>query len=329
MEYVLDTHSVVRNDYSRSAVIEILNAKRERENCQLASRPLNTPSRSIAISLNGETVYVVNDADVPTITAFDVSSGKLKAKKSFGKTGIIYFAPVKEGIVVTASNDTPKLWNCQLSKCIRGWSSLDKIAEIFPVTDEHVACVRERVEVSIINTSSGNIVSTISTESRECVACNSKFQVISSDGRSVQLSDGTSVLWEKEHLEFFYGNFSPDERFVVLENWPFITNVLVLSADTGNTLCSIKFDAIPFGCEFISDEEIVVTSTVGTGYGLQMFHVRTGDLLSVLQLESKPSCLAACPRKRLIAVGLDKSDPCFKLVQVKLPSDRDPMTNRR
>ena len=153
--------------------------------------------------------------------------------------------------------------------------------------------------------------------------------MISSDGRSVQLSDGTSVLWEKEHLEFFYGNFSPDERFVVLENWPFITNVLVLSADTGNTLCSIKFDAIPFGCEFISDEEIVVTSTVGTGYGLQMFHVRTGDLLSVLQLESKPSCLAACPRKRLIAVGLGKSDPCFKLVQVKLPCDRDPMTNRR
>ena len=329
VEYVLDTHSVVRNDYSRSAVIEILNAKKERENCQLASRPLNTPSRSIAISLNGETVYVVNDADVPTITAFDVSSGKLKAKKSFGKRGIIYFAPVKEGIVVTASNDTPKLWNCQLSKCIRGWSSLDKIAEIFPVTDEHIACVRERVEVSIINTSSGNIVSTISTESRECVACNSKFQVISSDGRSVQLSDGTSVLWEKEHLEFFYGNFSPDERFVVLENWPFITNVLVLSADTGNTLCSIKFDAIPFECEFISDEEIVVTSTVGTGYGLQMFHVRTGDLLSVLQLESKPSCLGACPRKRLIAVGLDKSDPCFKLVQVKLPCDRDPMTNRR
>lgn len=92
-------------------------------------------------------------------------------------------------------------------------------------------------------------------------------------------------------------------------------------------MCSINFDAIPFGCEFISEEEMVVTSTVGTGYGLQLFHVETGDLLSVLHLESKPSCLATRPHKRLVAVGLEKSDPCFKLVQVKLPRDRDDMKN--
>ena len=84
-EFVLDTLLVVRNDFSKSSVIEILNANKEREISQLASRPMNTSSTSIAISLNGETVYVVNDSDVPTITAFDVSSGKFKAKKSLGK----------------------------------------------------------------------------------------------------------------------------------------------------------------------------------------------------------------------------------------------------
>lgn len=76
------------------------------------------------------------------------------------------------------------------------------------------------------------------------------------------------VLWEKEYLEFFYGNFFFDECFVVLENWLFIINVFVFSVDIGNIFCVIKFDVIFFGCEFISDEEIVVILIVGIGYGL-------------------------------------------------------------
>lgn len=47
--------------------------------------------------------------------------------------------------------------------------------EIFFVIDEYVVCVRERVEVSIINMFSGNIVFIIFIELRECVVCNSKF----------------------------------------------------------------------------------------------------------------------------------------------------------
>lgn len=62
--------------------------------------------------MNGEIVYVVNDVDMLIIIVFDVFSGKLKVKKSFGKMGIIYFVFVKEGIVVIVSNDIFKLWNC-------------------------------------------------------------------------------------------------------------------------------------------------------------------------------------------------------------------------
>lgn len=96
------------------------------------------------------------------------------------------------------------------------------------------------------------------------------------------LFDGILVLWEKEYLKFFYGNFFFDEYFVVLENWLFIMNVFVFSVDIGNMFCFIKFDVIFFGCEFISVEEIVVILIVGIGYGLKMFYVKIGDLFSVL-----------------------------------------------
>ena len=326
LEFVLDKHTLLKVDY-KSTMMEVVNANDERECSLFVPRPTYTSSTSIAMSLNGEAVYVVNNAAVPTVMVWDISTGKLKAEKSIGKTERICLVPVKYGVILTANADTPELWNSQLSKCIRSWSSLHKIAEILPVSEEQVACVRERVEVNIIDTASGEIVSTIPTDSRDYVACNRKCQVITSDGRdgrTVRLSDRTTVLWEKDHvhLDFLYGSFSPDERFAVLENWPFITNVLVLSADTGNTLCSITFDTIPFGCEFIGDEEIIVSSIVGSGYGLQLFNVKSGDLLSVLHMESKPSCLAASPRKRLVAVGLDKSNPNFKLIQVKLPRDK-------
>ena len=112
----------------------------------------------------------MNDADVPTITVFDVSSGKLKAQESFGKKGIIYLPSVKAGLVVTASDDTPKLWNCQLSMCIRGWSSLDKIAEILTSSDEHVACVRKAV-------SDEHVACVRKTVSDEHVACVLKHRI--------------------------------------------------------------------------------------------------------------------------------------------------------
>lgn len=129
---------------------------------------------------------------------------------------------------------------------------------------------------------SGDIVFIIFIDLRECVVCNSKFQVIFFDGCFVWLFDGILVLWEKEYLKFFYGNFFFDEYFVVLENWLFIMNVFVFSVDIGNMFCFIKFDVIFFGCEFISVEEIVVILIVGIGYGLKMFYVKIGDLFSVL-----------------------------------------------
>ena len=60
---------------------------------------------------------------------------------------------------------------------------------------------------------------------------------------------------------------------------------------------------------------------------LQMFNVRTGNLLSVMDMEHRVSSLASCPEKGLIAIGLERSKFTFKVIQVHLPAkNRDSQT---
>ena len=86
---------------------------------------------------------------------------------------------------------------------------------------------------------------------------------------------------------------------------------------------------IPFGFQFISDEEIIVSSFVKNAKCLGLFNVKSGDLLSVLPVEGEWSCLAACRKERLIAVGLHDSSTSFRAFQVKLPCDKDGSENSR
>ena len=54
---------------------------------------------------------------------------------------------------------------------------------------------------------------------------------------------------------------------------------------------------------------------------LELFNVKSGDLLSEIAMESRVYSLTACPRKRLIAIYLEHCKVNFKVLQVKLPRD--------
>ena len=321
LEFVSDTHTLLRID-PFSTVIEMMNAKGAPEYRQVT----RTRLRNIAFSLNGETVYAVTDDAIPSVTAWDVSSGEVRGEKRYRSTDIVRLVPVRQGVMLTANyGDTPELWNCQLSKCIRSWPRLHEMIKVIPISEDRVACVTGRAEVNIIDTTSVEIVSTIPTDGRDCIACNSKCQVITSDGHTVQLSDGTSVLWVQEGSFHGYG-FSPGEQFVLL--YMSGSGLFVLDADSGSKLCSFSLHYVKC-CEFISVEEIVVSSFVEQASCLHLFNVKSGELLSVLSTEKEPSCLAACRRKRLVAVGLQTSNSNYKLIHVKLPRDKDSPKNNR
>lgn len=70
-------------------------------------------------------------------------------------------------------------------------------------------------------------------------------------------------------------------------------------------------------CKFISEEECVIGSK-DPSEGLLLFNVQSGDLLSVIDLESPVTCLATCPRNQLLAINKKDSKHGFKLIQAQL-----------
>ena len=103
----------------------------------------------------------------------------------------------------------------------------------------------------------------------------------------------------------------------------FKKEVLVLEASSGKhlrTLCTVRK---VLGCVFVSNTEcVIVCKNTSESYYLPLFNVSTGDFLTVLDIDFKPSQgLASCPQKGLIAIGVENS--CLSaVIQVKLPRDK-------
>ena len=300
----------------------------------------------IAFALDGKTIYCTTAGykDLQVVS-LDVSSRDRKAEKVI-RTHDVFLVPVSEGVLLKQREPGAdvQLWNFELSQQIRSWPNLSEVRDIMPVSNHCVACLGRDFEVSILDTSNGNIVKTIplchegykSTYDwlhKEAIVCNRKYQLLSTSRRSVQLSDGKKKLWKRPpKFGEFLGNwslpgmFSPTEDFVLisLSKSPFINDVCVLQASSGKvlrTLCTVH--AI-LGCAFVSETEcVIVCLDSSKSYCLQLFNVSTGDFLTVLDIDFKPSLwLASCPQKGLIAIGLENSKCMSAVIQVKQLRDK-------
>ena len=310
--------------------------------------PFFSRARRIAFALDGKTIYCTTEEDKGLqVVSLDVSSGDRKAEKVI-RTRDVFLVPVSEGVLLKQSEPGAdvQLWNFELSQQIRSWPNLSEVRDIKPVSDHCVACVGEDFEVSILDTSNGNIVKTIplchegfqSTHlwlrKEAAIVCNSKFQLLSTSGISVQLSDGKNELW-KRNLQYrsflscwsLPGMFSPTEEFVLVSsgNSQSKEEVLVLEASSGKhlwTLCTV-YEILD--CAFVSKTECVIVcrNTSESYYCLPLFNVSTGDFLTVLDIDHEPSLwLASCPQKGLIAFGLENSKCMYAVIEVKLPRDK-------
>ena len=312
----------------------------------------------IAFALDGKTIYCTTAGHKGLqVVSLDVSSGDRKAEKVILTLDVL-LVPVSEGVLLkeTEPGADVQLWNFELSQQIRSWPNLSEVRDIKPFSDRCVACVGRDFEVSILETSNGNIVKTIplchevdqSTSSYqlgiEAIECNSKYELLSTvvtRGKlarvvpsSVHLSDGNNELW-KGTLKFepnlfsegdIPGMFSPTEEFVLISSpiSQFKKEVLVLEASSGKllrTLCTVHK---VLGCAFVSKTEcVIVCMNTLERYCLKLFNVSTGDFLTVLDIDFVPSrCLASCPQKGLIAIGLDDSKCMCVVIQVKQLGDK-------
>ena len=138
----------------------------------------------IVFALDGKTIYFTKDLQ---IVSLDVSSGDCKAEK-VTSTYDVLLVPVSEGVLLKESEPGAdvELWNFELSQVVRSWPNLTEVRDIMPVSDQCVACVGRDFEVSILDTSNGNIVKTIplchegfqltyGSCHKKAIVCNSKY----------------------------------------------------------------------------------------------------------------------------------------------------------
>ena len=153
----------------------------------------------------------------------------------------------------------------------------------------------------------------------------SKGLPIDKEKLTVSLRKNGIIKWER-NTEYVFSLspfqqhmiFSPRNEFVV--TWNTLDEgqgIHVLQAETGKTLQVFLRDQKDIiECKFLDDESLVCCS--GDNF-LRLFNVRTGDLLSVLDIGEQPLCLGACLYQPLVAIGL--SGTRIKFVHVQLPTE--------
>ncbi|XP_078376274.1 uncharacterized protein LOC144659657 isoform X1 [Oculina patagonica] len=347
-------HSFVLNKQSSlkvssgSSVIEMLHPDELMKDRDGFSR---TAVREVVFSLNGETLYVFTEQDAPqsVLMAWDISSGRSKAEKrvvfSILSDFLSFLLAVRAGVLLGTRTGILELWNFELSECIRSWTDMRDITRVRPISEERLACeVWDSSKVIILDTTSEDIVSTITIHG-EFVACNSKCHVITTERTrmELQMRCGENVLWKIsppfDMIPFLRCNtFSPTEQYCLVGGTPKYDRsnaaLYVLDAASGRTFHKLFsshrwFDFNPH-IKFVSDEECIVSiDNESRGYCLRLFNVKSGDLLSEITMESEVCSLAACPRKRLVAIGFEDSKHGFSLLQVKLPRDKNSRKNKR
>ena len=310
-----------------------------------------TVVEDIAFSPDGAILYVVSrdEARQAKVFAWDVSTGN----RIHGGLQRLLFSliPVKEGVILLEKNKMPEMWNVDLSKCIRRWSSLDGITRIIAISEELVACVGRQGDVQILTaTANGETVSTIPVLGQRCVvACNSKFHVVTvgrtrhglfrslGDGGvegTLEMSSATSLIWKRDLTNSWCKEkplpnciFSPKEEFVVIWGEHLLDGpgVHIIDAASGDTHHILPNSKSVLACKFASDEEFLVYNKVINV--LRLFNVKSGDLLSVMDIEEQPCCVAVSLYRHLIMVcfkGL-----VFKQIKVWSPNVENRGKNRR
>ena len=347
LAFVLNKQSVLRVS-SGDNIIDMLQLDELTED---SARDSEAFVRNVVFSLNGDRLFMITEPKGELMVS-DISSGMLKAVKILprGVHDDYNLVAVREGLLLQTSYDTLELWDFELRECIRSWNALGYICEVMSISEDQVACsvlkkpilldtarTEVRKQVIIVDTAKKGVVATIAIHG-DFVACNSKCHVITTDSQELQMQCGAVVFWKialpLEPFGFYhFKSFSPTEQYMILGD---SDEIYVLDVALGRTLRTLQpriYESYLLRTDnfkFFSDEECVACVSVNCSlYCLQLFNVKSGDLLSEIALEDDVYSLAACPRERLVAISFMDSKVNFKVLQVKLPGDQHSSRSKR
>ena len=135
--------------------------------------------------------------------------------------------------------------------------------------------------------------------------------------------NGDTLLWETMLTELFSelaGLFSPNDEFLVIWVKSLHPGVCVLDPSSGKLLRILHTGRGTSVCKFVSDVDCVVLTLLprSDAWCLRLFNIQSGDLLSLIDLETWPELIASCPVKGFIACALKRSEDQFKIIQTRL-----------
>ena len=319
-------------------------------------------SFDVHFSVDGDSLYTVEGTRIQRINlvAGDVLIKRIRKEEYMSFEQSLSVVPVKRGVLFRTVSGSLELWNSDLSVCMKRWTEFP-VDDVVPLSEERVALKTrnnfgDRWEVTILDTTSEQIVSKIANFDGIVLACNNKWEVLTTTGTSLQLWRENRVLWETSTKFNLFGLpsaiFSPSEESLQLwrENrvlWETFTkfdlfgllsaifspteeNVViygradsyVLDAVSGKVILQLEYMNVN-DVKFISNEDCVVGLNDLRGLCLRLYNVKTGDLLSEIVEERLLRSLAVCPRKRLVAIGFLNSKDHFEIIQAKLPGDKE------
>ena len=350
LAFVLNKQSVLRVS-SNGSIIEMLQLD---ELTKDSAGDSEATALNVVFSLTGDRLFIITSRNSKReLMVWDISSGMFKPGKilSAGVHPNCNLLAVREGVLLQTIYHTLELWDLELRECIRSWNALEDLCEVMSISGDQVACsvlkkpilldtarTEVKKQVIIVDTARKGFVSTITIHG-DFVACNSKCHVIATDGQELQMQCGDVVLWKiavpfKPFDFYYFKSFSPTEQYCILAD---SSALYVLDAALGRTLRTLQprihegYFPETVKCKFVSDEVCVACFRFGYSRScfLQLFNVKSGDLLSEIALEGLVYSLAACPRECLVAIGFMYSKVNFKVLQVKLQGDQHSRRSKR
>ena len=288
----------------------------------------------VHFSVDGDSLYTVKGTRIQRINlvAGDVLSKRIRKMEYMILAPVVSVrvVPVKRGVLFRTGSGSLELWNPELSVCMKRWTEFS-VDDVVPLSEERVTLKTkyyfdDRWEVTILDTTSEQIVSKIGNFDGLFLACNNKWEVLTTtDGESLQLWRENRVLWETSVQEDLLNSrkrvlFSPTEENVVIYGAP---GSYVLDAVSGKVIRQLENMAVA-NIKFISNEDCVVGLNDPRGLCLRLYNVKSGDLLSEIVEQRQFQSLAVCPHKRLVAIGSFRhSKDHFEIIQAKLPGDKE------
>ena len=287
-------------------------------------------SFDVHFSVDGDSLYTVEDTRIQRINlvAGDVLSKRIRKKEINIFARSLSVVPVKRGVLFRTVSGSLELWNPELSVCMKRWTEFP-VDDVVPLSEERVTLKTrnnfdDRWEVTILDTTSEQIVSKIGNFDGLFLACNNKWEVLTTPyGESLQLWRENRVLWETSIKFNLFGPlraiFSPTEENVVTYD---TVASYFLDAVSGKVIRQLENTYVD-DIKFISNEDCIVVLKDRRGFCLQLYNVKSGDLLSEIVEERRFRNLAVCPRKRLVAISFRLSKDHFEIIQVKLPGEKE------